>query len=80
MRDCDKGQPFNSYANCIRASYEKDGIARNEPSVRAFYANLRAIQEKYDNKKLTDAEAKSATYSSYMSTIKIDNDIHNRNW
>jgi hypothetical protein len=74
LRECDRGQNFDSYAYCIKSTYNKNGNNPNHAAVRAFYANLDMISEAYSAKKITDAQAKSYAYDSFMRTIQASND------
>ena len=74
MRSCDRGQNFDSYAYCIKATYSQSGNRPNANSVRAFYANLDMISEAYRGKRVSDAQAKSMAYDSFLRTVQADND------
>ncbi len=73
MSQCDDSQKFNTYASCIRTTYDKQGRYPNDAVVRAFYANLNEISEGYKAGKLTDAQAKSAAYNAYLNTVEASN-------
>jgi len=74
MRDCDKGQNFSAYSYCLKDTYSRQGRTPNATIVRAFYANLDAIDEQYRSGRMTDAQAKSAAYDSFLNTIQASND------
>jgi hypothetical protein len=74
MRSCDRGQNFDVYAYCIKATYSQSGNRPNSSSVRAFYANLDMISEAYREKRVSDAQAKSMAYDSFMRTVQAEND------
>jgi hypothetical protein len=74
MRDCDRGQKFSQYAYCIKSTYASQGTTPNASAVRAFYANLDAITESYNNKQLTEAQAKSEAYNAFLRTVQASND------
>jgi len=74
MQQCDRGQAFDSFAYCVKRTYANEGTKPNDSAVRTFYANLDMITEAYNNKRITEAEAKSLTWNSYMKTIQASND------
>jgi hypothetical protein len=74
MSNCDQGQRFDSYAICIRSTYDKSGRDPRAPIVRAFYADLDAISESYRNGQISNAQAKSLTYQAYSRTIEAANE------
>jgi hypothetical protein len=74
MSNCDQGQRFDSYASCIKSNYSKSGTQPNSAPVRAFYADLDAISESYRNRQISDAQAKSYAYQSYLRTVEAAND------
>lgn len=74
MRDCDGWQKFDAYVYCIKSTYNKTGNNPNNLAVRAFYSNLEMIGEAYKENKITDAQAKSYAYDSFMRTVQASND------
>jgi hypothetical protein len=40
MRECDRGQNFDSYAYCIKSTYSQKGNKPNDSAIRAFYSHL----------------------------------------
>ena len=74
MRECDRGQRFDSFTYCVKSTYSQTGRSPNESEVRAFYSNLDMITEAYRAKKITEAQAKSMAWDSYMRTIQAHND------
>lgn len=74
MRECDRGQNFDSYAYCIKSTYSQKGNKPNDSAIRAFYSHLDMISEAYRAKKITDAQAKSYAYDAFMKTVQASND------
>jgi hypothetical protein len=74
MQQCDRGQAFDSFAYCVKRTYANEGTKPNDSAVRTFYANLDMITETYNNKRITEAEAKSLAWDSYMKTIQASID------
>jgi len=74
MRECDRGQQFDAYAYCIKSTYNAKGNTPNNTAVRAFYANLDMIAEAYRTRRISDAQAKSLAWDSYLKTIQASND------
>lgn len=70
MASCDSGQPFDKYASCIKTTYTRDGARPNATSVKTFLAGLDAIAEAYNQKVITDAQARAFTYEQYNRTIE----------
>ncbi len=73
MRECDQGQSYQSYANCIRRTYDARGNKPNDGTVRAFYAGMDAIREANYRGAISDIQAKSATYDLWRRTIDASN-------
>jgi hypothetical protein len=73
LNDCDSGQAFDVYVDCIKITYHSQGNAPGIPIIKVFYSNLDMINEAYANKAITNAQAKSQTYDSYMKTIHAEN-------
>jgi len=73
LNECDRGQSFDLYVSCVKGTYQTQGTMPNSPVVRAFYSNLDMINESYLNKTITQAQAMSYSYDSYMRTIHSDN-------
>jgi len=73
MNECDQGQSFDSYVYCVKSTYQSQGTMPNSSAVRAFYANLDAVNEAFLNKTITQVQAKKLTYDAYMSTVHADN-------
>lgn len=74
MRECDRGQRFDVYVSCIKTTYSRKGSKPNATEVRAFYANLDMLNEAYKNGRISDAQAKSMAWDSFMRTIQASND------
>ena len=74
MKDCDRGQRFDVYVSCVKSTYSTKGRRPNSTEVRAFYANLDMISEAYKDGKISDAQAKSMAWDSYMRNIQASND------
>ena len=74
LTGCDRGQEFGGFVYCIKDKYSKEGRDPNHSTVRAFYANLDAIDEAYRDKKITNAQAKSYAYDAFNKTIQAGND------
>lgn len=76
MARCDIGnniENFSNYAYCLKATYSREGNAPNAPSVRAFYSYIDVITEKYQQRQITNAEAKSYAYRAWQETIDSNN-------
>lgn len=74
MSECDRGQSFDSFTYCVKSTYSQKGRKPNDSVVRAFYSNLDLINEAYRAKQITEAQAKSMAWDSYMRTIQASND------
>ena len=74
MNECDRWQNFDSYAYCIKSTYNQKGNKPNASAVRAFYSNLDMLSEAYRAKQITDAQAKSMAWDSFMRTVQAGND------
>jgi hypothetical protein len=73
VRDCESFKVFSDMASCIKETYSKEGNAPNDVSVRAFYSMIDAINEKYQMKNVTEAEARSSTYKALLETVEASN-------
>ena len=73
MRACDRGLSYQSYATCIRQTYDAHGNKPNAGAVRAFYAGMDARREANGRGAMSDIQAKSATYEVWSRTIDASN-------
>ena len=73
MNECDVGQNFDLYAKCVKSTYISDGTRPDAPTSRAFLLQLDVISESFQNGNITQAQAKSSAYESYLKTIHADN-------
>ena len=64
---------FPVVSQCIQQTYAKKGNTPNANSVKAFYAELAVINEAYQAKKITDAQARASLYRAYSDTVGADN-------
>lgn len=69
MATCDNGQTFDIYASCIKSTYTRDGARPNDTTVKTFLTRLDVIVEAYNQKNITEAQARSFTYEQYKQTI-----------
>ena len=69
----DPSAPFPAVAQCIQQTYAKKGNTPNANAVKAFYAELAVINEDYQAKKITDAQARASLYRAYADTVGADN-------
>ena len=70
MQDCDTGQKFSTFINCIKTSYKRNP---NSETVRSFYAQVDAVVEDYKAGKLSEAKAKAKAYELYDATVGAGN-------
>ena len=70
MGSCDGATTFNGYVNCLKNNYQRDP---NHSTVRAFYAQLDAINEDVQKGRLSTSKAKAAAYTAYANTIEAGN-------
>ena len=55
LKSCGKSMPY--YVDCVKETYQKEGIAPNDSDVRSFYAELDLVKEKYLAGRMTQTEA-----------------------
>ncbi len=60
---------FPQVSQCIKDMYAQKGNTPNANSVKAFYAELMVINEDYQAKKITDAQARANLYRAYANTV-----------
>jgi hypothetical protein len=65
--------PYPQVSQCIKDTYSKKGNTPNANSVKAFYAELAVIDEDYQAKKISGAQAKAGLYRAYADTVGADN-------
>jgi hypothetical protein len=73
VADCEVLKIFSDMASCIKETYSKEGNEPNSVSVRAFYSMIDTINEKYQMKNITEAEARSLTYKALLETVEASN-------
>lgn len=73
LNECDRGQSFDLYVNCVKYTYQTQGTQPNASGVKSFISNLDMLSEAYTNKQITQAQAKAYAYDYYMRTIHAEN-------
>ena len=73
LNECDRGQSFDLYVNCVKYTYQTQGTQPNASGVRSFISNLDMLSEAYTNKQISQAQAKAYAYDYYMRTIHAEN-------
>ena len=70
MDSCDNGSSFSEYVKCIKTNYSRKP---NHRDVKAFYAELDAINEDVARGALSETKAKAAAYASFNRTVESGN-------
>ena len=64
---------FAEVYQCIYLTYTKHGRSPNATAVKAFYAEMAAINEAVNSRKISQVQAKAAMYRAYSKTVDADN-------
>jgi len=73
LNECDNGQSFDVYVDCVKSTYRSQGTLPDAPISRAFLAQLDVLNESYKNGQLSQAQSKALAYDAFLKTIYADN-------
>ena len=69
MQQCESYQIFSDYARCVETTYLTNGRNPDSSEIRAYLAQLKAIDEQYRYRLITNVQARAQAHSAYMNTI-----------